>query len=207
MVVISSQAPDGQWSAVKCHPPVEPQAPVLPEPRLFLCEKSRPRGGRKASERLSPVSVLWLGNPVELPGLVFGEVPGASHKFKMIHWCAMIILRRKLAGYKPWWIGHAMVGHDVACGCYPHHNVVILNFDDNASATFPIPRQITLLISQTPRLVVRSRASAAAGDKPRPRDLSNGFGGSVLHCTVTLRTHRRCRRCNTIIVVGVSLRN
>ena len=65
---------------------------------------------------------------MELPGLVFGEVPGTSDKFEMIHWGAMIILRRKPAKQKPWWIGHAMVGHDITCGRNPHHNVVVLDF-------------------------------------------------------------------------------
>ena len=83
-----------------------------------------------AHKAIPPVPVLWLGDPVELPGFVLGEVPGTSDKFKMIHWGAMIILRRKLARHKPWWIGHAMVRHGVACGRYPHHNVVVLDFDD-----------------------------------------------------------------------------
>jgi hypothetical protein len=73
---------------------------------------------------------MWLGDPVELPGFVLGEVPGSFDKFNMIHWGAMIVLRRKLARHDPRRIGHAMVGHDIACGRHPHYNVVILDFDD-----------------------------------------------------------------------------
>jgi hypothetical protein len=71
-----------------------------------------------------------LGDLVELPGFIFGEVPGTSDKSKMIHWGAMIILRRKPASHKPWWIGYAMVGHSIVCGRDPHHNVVVLDVDD-----------------------------------------------------------------------------
>ena len=97
--------------------------------------------------RLRSALFLQLNNPVELLGLVFREVPGTPDKFKTTHWGAMIILRRTFARQKPRRIGHAIVGHDIACGRDPHDNVVVLDFDYIASRQHFIPRRIRLLQS------------------------------------------------------------
>jgi hypothetical protein len=83
-------------------------------------------------------------DPVKLLSLVFGEVPGAPDKFKVIHWGAMIILRRKVARQKPGRIGHTIVGHGIACARDPHDNVVILDLDNIASRQHFIPRRVRL---------------------------------------------------------------
>ena len=106
---------------------------------------------------------LQLNNPAELVGLIFREVPGIPDKFKTTHWGAMIILRRNFARQKPRRMGHAIVGHDIACGRDPHDNVVVLDFDYIASRQHFIPRRIRLLQS----------SASESGDSIKPRGARN----------------------------------
>jgi hypothetical protein len=94
-----------------------------------------------ARVKVRPASITWLGDPVELPGFVLGEVPGSFDKFNMIHWGAMIVLRRKLARHDPRSLWPSPSLQCCHSGLRRHI----------ASATFPTPRQTSLLISRTPR--------------------------------------------------------
>ena len=59
-------------------------------------------------------------------------------------------------------MGHAIVGHDIACGRDPHDNVVVLDFDYIASRQHFIPRRIRLLSS-----------ASESGDSINPRGARN----------------------------------